>query len=256
MTTTTITTSTRTSQAGRLRLRVELRGGRSAVVRAEGHVPYAARLTHGTGSVAHVTLVQTVAGPLAGDRTEVEIELGEGAALELRTNAATLAFPSASPARHEVRVRLEPGARLAWLPEPLILAAGCDLEASVELQLDEGAAAVTRELIVLGRHDEQAGHYESLLRCELEGRPLLHEAVAIDAGGRARESAALLNGARAFASVALLGVDPSEPCGPGELELAGPGRVLRALASGAAPLKVKIAAFEASCLGVLEAAAL
>ena len=252
MPTTTITTSTRTSQDGRLRLRVERRGGRSALVRAEGHVPYAARLAHGVGDVARVVLVQTVAGPLAGDRIEIEIEVGEGATLELRANAATLAFPAASPARHDVRARVGPGARLAWLPEPLILAAGCDLEASVEVSLEEGAAAVTRELVVLGRHGEEAGRYESELRCELDGRPLLHEAVRIDADGLARRSAAILAGSGAFASLALLGMEPGGPPGPGELVLAGPGRVLRALAPGIAALRTEIAAVEAGYLDALE----
>ena len=249
---TTITTSTRTSQAGCLRLRVERRGGRSALVRAEGHVPYAARLAHGGDGVARVVLVQTVAGPLAGDRTTVEIEVGEGAALEVRTNAATLAFPASSAARHEVRAQLEPGSRLAWLPEPLILAAGCELESTVELTLGAGAAAVTRELVVLGRHGEEAGRYESELRCELEGRPLLHEAVRIDADGFARISPAILSGAGAFASLALLGAEPEFPAGPGELTLAGPGRVLRALAPGVAALRSEIADVEARYLGALE----
>ena len=70
--------------------------------------------------LGRVVLVQTIAGPLAGDRIEVDVEVGPGAALELATNAATLAFP-APAARHEVRARLEAGARLAWLPAPLIL---------------------------------------------------------------------------------------------------------------------------------------
>ena len=147
-------------------------------------------------------------------------------------NAATLAFPAAVPARQRLRARLEPGGRLAWLPEPLILAAGCNLESSVELELEAGAAAVTRELVVLGRHGEEAGRYESELRCELEGRPLLHEAVRIDGPGSAHSSPAILGRAGAFVSLALLGIAPEEPSGPGELELAGPGRVLRALAPG------------------------
>jgi urease accessory protein len=251
ITTTITTTGTRTSQTGRLRLRVERRGGRSALVRAEGHVPYAARLAHGDGDVARVTLVQTVAGPLAGDEIEIEIEVGEGAALELRTNAATLAFPAAVAARQKLRARVEPGGRLAWLPEPLILAAGCNLESSVELELEAGAAALTRELVVLGRHDEKAGRYESELRCELEGRPLLHEAVRIDGTGLGYTSPAILGRARAFISVALLGIAPEEPCGPGELALDGPGRVLRALAPGVPPLRSEVSFAEARYLKAL-----
>src|ERR1700730_15966304 len=134
-------TPTSTSHAGRLRLSVERRGRRSAVVRAEGHVPYAARVASAASDWARVVLVQTIAGPLAGDRATIEVEGGPGAALELVGNPPTLAYPSASPACHELRVRLEADARFVWFPEPLILAAGCDLNASVEFALASGAAA-------------------------------------------------------------------------------------------------------------------
>jgi urease accessory protein len=268
-------TSTRTR--GRLRLVVERRGERSAVTCAEGHIPYAARVAPGRPGWARVVLVQTIAGPLAGDRATIDVEVDQGAALELVTNAATVALPCSSPApapakpappllggsveptplpaRHELRCELAEEARLAWLPEPLILAAGCDLEAFVDVRLDRGAAAVTRELVVLGRHGEQPGRYRSSLRCELGGRPLLHDAVEIDAGGLAAGSAAILAGARACASVALLGIEPDDPGDPDELALAGPGRVLRALACDTASLRERLAAPEAAYLDALASSA-
>jgi urease accessory protein len=192
-----------------------------------------------------VVLVQTIAGPLAGDRAEIDIEVGAGAALELVGNAATLAYPAPSPARHEVRVRLGAGARLAWLPEPLILAADCNLESSIQLELEVGSAALVRELVVLGRHGERPGYYRSQLRCELEGRPVLHEAVYIDREGACQSSRAVLAGARAFASLALLGLIPEQAGGPGELALAGTGRLVRALARDTASLRATIARPEA-----------
>jgi urease accessory protein len=214
-------------------------------VRAEGHVPYAPRVAPTQSGWARVVLVQTIAGPLAGDRVLIDVDVGVGAALEVVGNAATLAYPSSSPARHEVRVRLGAGARLAWLPEPLILAADCNLESSIQLELDTASAAFVRELLVLGRHRERPGRYRSRLRCELEGRPLLHEAVDIDREGASQSSRAVLAGAGALASLALLGLLPEEACGPGELALAGTGRVLRALAPDAASLRVAIAQPEA-----------
>jgi len=186
--------------------------------------------------------VATVAGPLAGDRLRVEVDVGEGAALEVVGNAATLAFPAASPATIDVRVRLAAGARLLWRPEPLILARGCNLESSLLLELGSGAAALTRELVVLGRHGEPPGRYHSALRCELEGWPLLHEAVEI---GDVHDSPGILGGAGAFGSVALLGLRPSPPPGPGELALDGPGRVLRALAADTAALTGGVSSVEA-----------
>ena len=204
-------------------------------------MPYAPRPAPGRAGFAKVVLVATVAGPLAGDRLLVDVEVGEGAGLEVVGNAATLAFPAESAASIDVRLRLAAGARLLWRPEPLILARGCNLESSLLLELDAGAAAFTRELVVLGRHGEPPGRYRSELRCELEGRPLLHEAVEIDG---THESPAVLGGARAFGSLALLGVRS----GSGGLELEGPGRVWRVIAPDAATLAARVEAIEALTL--------
>jgi urease accessory protein len=251
VTTITTTTITRTSHAGSLRLLVERRGEQSAVVRAEGHIPYAPRRAQARDGWARVVLVQTIAGPLAGDEATIEVEVGPGAALELVGNGATVALPCDEPARHDFRFTLHPGARLAWLPDPVILSAGCDLVASLSLELAAGAAAVTRELVVLGRHGEAPGRYRSSLRCELGGRALLHDAVEIDDGAVAASSPAVLAGARASASLALLGIAPNERADPDELALAGPGRVLRALAPDAASLRALVAPVEAAYLRAL-----
>ena len=241
------TTATTSSHAGTLRLRAERRGERTVLAGVEGHVPYAARVVASRPGWVRVVLVQTIAGPLAGDRTQVEVEVGPGAALEVATNAATLVLPCAEPATHTTRVRLADGARLAWLPEPLILGAGCDLEASLELDLASGAAALTRELVVLGRHGEEPGRYRSRLRCEQGGAPLLHDAVLLGPEPSLTASAAVLGGARAYGSLALLGVRP-EPADLDELQLAGPGAALRALAPDAAALRSRLAAPEAAWL--------
>jgi urease accessory protein len=218
-----------TSTEGRLALRVELRGGRSVVTRSSGHLPLAAR-TVGDG---RVVLVQTAAGPLAGDRFELDVEVGPGATLELTSTAATLAYPAARHATVSAHLRVAPGGRLAWLAQPLILAAGCDLVASVELELAEGAVALLRETVVLGRHGETAGRYRSSLRCDLGGVPLLRESVVLDGASPVTASPLVLGEARSYATLALLGTRPEAPPGDDELELAGPGRLLRALGADA-----------------------
>jgi urease accessory protein len=250
--TTTIPTRTPTSEAGRLELRVERRGPGSAVVRAAGHIPYAPRTVPAGPRWTRVLLVQTIAGPLAGDSVVVDVEVGPGAALELGTNAATLAYPAATPARQILRVRLDEGSRFVWAPAQLIVAAGCNLETVIELELAASAAALTRELVVLGRHGETAGRYTSRLRCEHDGGPLLHDGVEIDASGIARSSGAILAGARAFGSLALLGLDGPAQTFPGELRLAGPGRVMRVLAPDAAALGAALVEPECNYRAALE----
>ena len=178
--------------------------------------------------------MQTAAGPLAGDRLEIDVEVGPGATLELTSTAATLAYPAERTAAISIRLRVERDARLLWLAQPLILAAGCDLTGALELELAPGAAALVRETVVLGRHGETAGRYRSTLRCGLAGTPLLRESVSLDGTSATTASPLVLAGARTYASLALLGVRPAAEPGDAELELAGPGRLLRALGDGAA----------------------
>jgi urease accessory protein len=214
-------------------------------------VPYAARPTPAPDGWARAVLVQTIAGPLAGDETVVEVLVGPGAALELVTNAATLAYPSVELSRYELRVRPAEGARFAWRLGALILAAGCNFAARFELELAAGAAAFSRELVVLGRAGERSGIYRSILRCELDGEPLLHESIEIDAAGVAQSSEAVLSGARATASLALLGLRPAGREGHGELDLEGPGRVLRARASSFAELGSRVEGTESAWVAAL-----
>ena len=240
MTTATRTPTRTSAHTGRLLIRVERRNGRSVVSRAEGHTPYAARLVASVDGRARVMLVQTIAGPLAGDRLRVELDVGPGAALELAANAATLALPAARPARVELHARLEGSALLVLAPEPVILAAGCKLETTTGLELANGAAAIVRELLVLGRHGERPGRYHATLRAELDGRPLLHDAVA-------------LSGARVYGSIALLGLAPTAAPGLDELELAGPGRVARVLGADVPSVRRRIESLFATYLRLLAA---
>ncbi len=196
-------------------------------------------------------LVQTAAGLLGGDRVDVDVVVGPGAALELTTLAATIAHPATEPAHQSLAATVAAGGRFAWLPQPLVLAAGCDVVTVVELELAAGAAALIRELVVLGRDGEDAGRCRGATRCDLAGVPLLRDALEIRAGSRA--SPVELDGARALASLALLGLEPDGPAPPGEMALAGPGRLWRALAPDAAELVRALAPAEAAYRAHLDA---
>ena len=246
-TATATTTGTTSSHAGALRLRVERRGGRSVVTHAEGHVPYAARVVPGREGWARVVLVQTIAGPLAGDRAAIEVEVGPGAALEVVGERGDARVPVRRAGRATTcGCGVGEGARLAWLPQPLILAAGCDLDASLELELAAGAAA--RHARARRARPPRRGARPLPLAAALRAR----RRAAAPRRGRAcpRGTPVDLDGAGAYGSLALLGLEP-EPADPDELALAGPGRVLRALAPDAAPVHARLAATEAAWLDCL-----
>jgi urease accessory protein len=244
MTTSTPTLTTRVE--GRLALRVGPRG----VVASHGHVPLAARTVHGRPGWTRVVLVQTNAGPLAGDRLEVDIDVEPGANLEVTATAATLAYPASEQASISVTCRVGAGARLTWLAQPVILAAGCDLVTSVDIDLAEAAAAVVREAVVLGRHAETAGRYRGTIRCDLSSRPLLRDEVLIDGVDRTTAPVAL-GDARAVAMLAILGIRPNVQAEPDEFELHREGRLLRVLAGDAGELATRLERAERLYLSAL-----
>ncbi|HEV7897458.1 MAG TPA: urease accessory protein UreD [Planosporangium sp.] len=203
---------------------------RLTVVR--GEPPLLVRRT-GAGEVH---LVGGAAGPLGGDRLRIEIEVGPGAELCVRTVAASIALPGRDGAesRTEVVATVAPGGRLAWLPEPLIAAAGCRHAALTTVELAAGARLTWRDELVCGRHGEEPGEVRTRLAVRLAGRPLYAHELAIGPGAPGWAGAAVLGGARAVGSLVVVdpsvSIDPSYVLGPtaAVLPLAGPGVLVTA----------------------------
>jgi urease accessory protein len=139
--------------------------------------PWAPRPLAADGATARVALVQTAATLLGGDRCALEVRLGPGARLELVETGATVAHDARGGAAAQVHVRIElaTGARLTWLARPLVLAAGCAVTRETTVALADGAVALLRETVVLGRSGEQPGALTATFRATHAARPLLHE---------------------------------------------------------------------------------
>lgn len=229
---------------------VQRRGVRSIVTRCSGSAPLAPRVVAGErADWAQVVLVSTLAGPLAGDRVSIEIEIGPDARLELRSAAATIAYPSGGRhgGRHaeprsiqSLRCTVAAGGRLAWRQAELVLVSGARHESAVELDLDAGAAALVQETVIRGRHDEPGGSLAASVRCELGGRPLLRDSVLIEPGDPITDSGVVLGGARVYGSVSLLGLRAASG-DPAELALARPGCLLRTLGDDAPAVSAGLA---------------
>jgi len=131
------------------------------------------------GPVALVHLVSSVTAPLGGDSLALTVEVGAGAALELRGVAATLLLPGASgqPSSSEIRFLLEGSVR--YLPEPTVITGRAHHTAVVEAELDGHAELRTREVLVLGRSGETPGTLSTSMRATRCGRPLLHQQLVV-----------------------------------------------------------------------------
>lgn len=206
---------------------------RLATLRSDG--PYALRETPDA-----VYLVGAAAGPLGGDRLHLDLEVGAGASLAVRSVASSLLLPGDGESEAGVTARVASGAHLDFALEPAVATAGCRHRSVADIVLAEGATLRWREELVLGRHGEPAGPYSGRIDVVLDGAPLLrHELRLPDpemhAGG------AVLGGARCAGNVLLVGhglaKDAHAAEGLAVMPLAGPGVLVTALAPDSATLR-------------------
>ncbi|MFD3695281.1 urease accessory protein UreD [Streptomyces sp. NPDC058646] len=222
--------------------------GATALPLLAGEGPLALRRTRDRGGEAGVMLVGAMSAPLGGDHLTVEATAGPGARLALASAAATLALPGrgGEPARYDVRLALEDGASVRWLPEPLVSVRGSDLTVHTRTELAPTARLLLREEQVLGRTGEAPGLLRSRLTVALGGRPLLDQELACGPGAPGGwDGPAGLAGHRALGQ--LLVVDPAFAAAPpaarllGEFAavtpLAGPAVLVTALAPDALRLR-------------------
>jgi urease accessory protein len=214
-------------------------GGRTRLTAVRSEAPLVLRATPDA-----LYLVGGAGGPLGGDDLALDIEVGPGARLTIRTAAASVALPGRGPSTVAVTARVAAGGELQWLPEPLVAARGCDHHMSAVIVVQGDGTLVWREEIVLGRHQELPGSVVTRTQVDLDGAPLLRQELALGASHPAASGPSVTAGARAVGSVLLVGMP--WPGGPGAqvlgatavvLPLAGAGAQVLALAGGASELR-------------------
>lgn len=203
--------------------------------------------TAGSPDVARVCVAAGAAGPVGGDRLELDVEVGAGSTLVLSDVSPTLLLPGPGGERSTTRTRITvgPGGTLVWTPEPVIAAAGSHHLNDIGIDLAEGARLLMRDELVLGRHAEAPGTVHQRVRVRYGGRPLHHQDLGL--GDRVPEwrSPAVAHGLPAVGSV--LVVDPArhhgDPCADAMtgttavLPLSGPGVLISGLAPDALALR-------------------
>jgi urease accessory protein len=214
-----------------------------------------------------VYLVGGAAGPLGGDDLTVDIDVGPGAQLSIRSAAASVALPGpgAAPSLLNVRARIGPGGGLHWMPEPLVAACGCDHRVEATVDVAAGGRLVWWEELVLGRHREASGSVTSRLRVDVDGRALLRHELALGPRHPHAAGPAVLGRAGAVGSVVV--VDPAwEGARSGAvatgrdpdtavLALDGPGVQVVSLAASAGALRRALGRAAASVDGSASACA-
>jgi urease accessory protein len=187
-----------------------------------------------------VYVVGGAAGPIGGDELTLRISVGEGAFLRVRTAAASIALPGPEGLESVLRVTADvaAGARLEYLPEPVVVSAGARHATIIRVTLAEGASLLLRDELLLGRHGETGGAARSVLNADYAGRPLLRQSLEVSGADAVAMGPALLAGHRAVGTA--FWVDPAAGKAQGAGAVAGsvtggePVQVSRAVAADAA----------------------
>lgn len=197
-----------------------------------------------------VYLVGGAAGPLGGDVLELQIEVREGATVRLRTAAAAVALPGRDGRESVLSVTLTvaAGARLEYLPEPTVAAAGAQHRTDIRADLAAGAALVLRDEVVLGRYGEPGGSCRTRLRVDLAGAPLLRHDLDVSGTDEVSLGPAVLARCRTAGSMLWVAPDgltagqmPSGcTAGVAVMPLAGPAVLVTALAEDARTLRQRL----------------
>jgi urease accessory protein len=169
-----------------------------------------------------VHLVGAAAGPLTGDQLRLDISVGTGVRLVLRSVAATLAMPGhgAGPSVLEIHADVAAGGALDLLPEPTVAVRGCWHRMVGRATVAVGGWLRWREEILLGRFGEPSGRIETDLRVDVRSaraggdagsghRPLLRQQLALGPDTPGLGGAALVGSARAVGSL-LIAAPPKD----------------------------------------------
>jgi urease accessory protein len=157
-------------------------------------------------------LVASGAGPVGGDDLRLDVDVGGGASLLIRSAAASMVLPGPTGAASSMQVRARVRGSLRWEPEPTILVAGCDHRTTATIDLARGATLVWREVVVLGRHHEETGSLLQRLQVDRAGAPFLRNDLPVGPRWPGAAGPAGTDGALVVTSHLLVGLaEPTPP---------------------------------------------
>ena len=208
------------------------------------------------GSMPEVVFLNTSGGLTGGDRLHYELALDDGSEAVATTQTAERIYASsAGEAQLTVEMKVGRSARLDWLPQETILFDNASIRRRTSISLSAGAQFLFCEMVILGRGamGETVENLAFRDRREIrrDGAPVMIESVGIDKDALVRRNgAAVLGGARAAATVALIAPHAQDALEPVRAVLNGTGAVasawegkcvVRALAENAFPLRQLVA---------------
>jgi urease accessory protein len=169
-------------------------------------VRFPAPATH----VLEAMIVNTAGGIAGGDRFDIDVAVGEQASLAVTTTAAEKVYRSLGPdADIRLRLAVERGGTLLWLPQETILFDRARLRRTIHVELDEDATLILGEPLVFGRaamgETVQQGRVFDRWRVRRGGRLVFAETMRLDdVIGATLNEPAVAAGATALATLLIV----------------------------------------------------
>jgi urease accessory protein len=133
-----------------------------------------------------VAIMMNVAGGVAGgDRFSTEITAGEKVDLAVSTPSAERIYRSAGAAASvDIKLTIESGATLAWVPQETILFDGAKLDRRIMVDCSSQAKFILVEMMVLGRRESgeafTTGEVRDHWNIRLDGRLVMAERLRLE----------------------------------------------------------------------------
>jgi urease accessory protein len=155
-------------------------------------------------------LINTAGGVAGGDRFSVAVHAEPDARLTITTAAAEKVYRSHGPdSEIAIDLKLDAGARVAWLPQETILFDRAALSRRIDIDLAATASLLCAEIVVFGRTamDErlQQGRYVDRWRVRRAGKLVFAETLRLDGDiGERMARRVIANGGVAIATVLIV----------------------------------------------------
>jgi urease accessory protein len=169
--------------AGTGALEVVLQGRRSVVTRARATSPLRLLTPSNHGHAAWVFTSTFGGGLLGGDAVHLQIDVGNGAAALLQTQASTKVYRSPRGASSKLEARVGAGGQLLVMPDPVVCFAGAAFEQAQQVDVQAGGSLVLMDWITAGRRASGErwafDRYASRLSVDYAGRAVLRDALLL-----------------------------------------------------------------------------
>jgi urease accessory protein len=158
-------------------------GAGSVVERAFATSPLRLLTPGNDGHAAWVFTSSFGGGLVDGDRLSLDVEIGEGAAAFLSTQASTKVYRSEQGTRARLQARVGAGGLLVSLPDPVVCFADSRFDQEQTFDLASNAALVAVDWVTSGRRESgercSFAHYCSRLVVRVDGRLVMYDTVAL-----------------------------------------------------------------------------